>query len=101
MIKTNRAAQLSELAFEKQEELLRDPNTPAKLRFEVSKDILDRGGYPRVSSTSIQNTHKLLTGDDLREERKMLLTKYQEIKKELNQIEGGEDATVGGVGDEP
>lgn len=93
MIKSNKAAQLSELAFEKQEELLRDPNTPPKLRFEVSKDILDRGGYPRVSSTSVENTHKVLTGEDLREERKMLLAEFEEIKRERKQLEGGDVGT--------
>lgn len=95
MIKSNRAQELSELAFQQQEELLRDPNTPSKLRFEVSRDILDRAGYPRISGTTVQQTHKLLTGDDLRKEREAILTKWEEVKKEMKQLEGGDNVGNG------
>lgn len=95
MAAKNKAAELVETAIRQQKTLLNDPTTPPKLKFEITKDILDRGGVPRITASKVSNTTQVIAGAELRQEREMVLAEFREIKKELKQIEGGEDVSGG------
>lgn len=97
-MRKNKAVGLSKKAFDELESLLDDKRTPRTLKFKVCQDILDRGGYPKYSATSIQNTTKVLTGADLKQEREELLAEFKEVKKEIRQLEEGK---IDGKRDEP
>lgn len=93
MAAKKKAAELVEAALRHQKTLLNDPKTPPKLKFEITKDILDRGGIPRITASKVSNTTQVIGGAELRQEREMVLAEFREIKKELKQIEGGNDVS--------
>ena len=85
-IQRNRVKALTEKAWDVQEELLASERTTPALRHKVAQDILDRGGFPKISASSIKNTQVTLTGG-MQLEREALLVEFEEINKELKQLE--------------
>ena len=68
--------------------MLNDAKVPPATRSKIAQDILDRYGAPKRSMQAIKSVTVSQLQDNIKEERKLLLTEYEEIKKEMKEIEG-------------
>lgn len=90
MMARNKAAALVDKAFKTQETILDDEGASPALRFKVSQDVLDRGGYPKFSASSSVNTTRVLESGTLKQEREELLAEYKMVRDERKQLEEAE-----------